>query len=44
MTAQIANGGFEINLENTFDKTKNNLKDYLNLKMIILMNHYLQTY
>ena len=32
MTAQIANGGFEINPRIIFDKSKNNLKEYLNFK------------
>ena len=32
MTAQIANGGFEIKPRIIFDKTKNNLKEYLNFK------------
>ncbi len=32
MTAQIANGGFEIKPRIIFDKTKNNLKDYLKFK------------
>ena len=32
MTAQIANGGFEIKPRILFDKTKNNLKDYLKFK------------
>ena len=32
MTAQIANGGFEIKPRILFDKTKNNLKEYLNFK------------
>ena len=32
MTAQIANGGFEIKPRILFDKTKNNLKEYLKFK------------
>ena len=32
MTAQIANGGFEIKPRIIFDKSKNNLKDYLKFK------------
>ena len=32
MTAQIANGGFEIKPRILFDETKNNLKDYLKFK------------
>ncbi len=32
MTAQIANGGFEIKPRIVFDKTKNNLKEYLKFK------------
>ncbi len=32
MTAQIANGGFEIKPRILFDRKKNNLKDYLNFK------------
>ena len=32
MTAQIANGGFEIKPRIIFDKKINNLKDYLNYK------------
>ena len=32
MTAQIANGGFEIKPRILFDKNKNNLKDYLKFK------------
>ena len=32
MTAQIANGGYEINPRIIFDKEKNNLKSYLNFK------------
>ena len=32
MTAQIANGGFEIKPRIIFDKTKNNLKEYLKFK------------
>ena len=44
MTAQIANGGFKIKPRIIFDKENNNLRDYLNLKMKILMNHFLQTY
>ena len=32
MTAQIANGGFQIKPRIVFDKTKNNLKDYLKFK------------
>ena len=32
MTAQIANGGFEIKPRIIFDKSKNNLKDYLDFK------------
>ena len=32
MTAQIANGGFEIKPRLIFDKSKNNLKDYLKFK------------
>ena len=32
MTAQIANGGFEIKPRIIFDKNKNNLKEYLKFK------------
>ncbi len=32
MTAQIANGGFKINPRIIFDKTKNNLKEYIKFK------------